>query len=97
MLDQTDLEVVAIPYRPQGGGGGGIPTASGNWANFLRVGKLIVVPSFGLAEDDLVLGLLRERLPALSVIALNCRHLAEEGRLIDCVTWQISRASNLGR
>ncbi|SIO63259.1 Agmatine/peptidylarginine deiminase [Singulisphaera sp. GP187] len=91
-LERFRLEPIEIPYCPQNGGRGGISSAVGNWANFLHVGGLIILPIFGLEDDQTVLQKLRERCPQNAIEGVVCRDLAEEGGVVNCVTWQVNRA-----
>ena len=86
------VDLVELPYEPQPGGRDGIPTAAGNWINFLRVRDLLIVPVFGMKGDERALGVLRDLHPGYAVQAVDCRELAEEGGLIHCVTWQVRLA-----
>jgi agmatine deiminase len=77
-----------LPYQPQLGGREGIPTAAGNWMNFLRVRDLLIVPTFGIKGDERALGILGEVHPGYAVETVACGGLAEMGGSIHCVTWQ---------
>jgi agmatine/peptidylarginine deiminase len=92
-LEGLQVDLVEISYLPQDDVRDGIPSAVGNWANFLHVGHLIIVPMFGEEQDRSVLGILRDRCPNLAVEGLECRALAEEGGVINCITWQVARSS----
>ena len=85
---QHELELVELPYEPQPGVRDGIPTAAGNWMNFLRVRDLLIVPVFGMKGDERALDILGEVHPGYAVETVDCRELAEEGGSIHCVTWQ---------
>lgn len=85
---QHQVDLIKLPYDPQAGGRDGMPTAAGNWINFLRVHHLLIVPVFGLRGDERALGILRDAHPGFAVEAVECRDLAEEGGSIHCVTWQ---------
>jgi agmatine deiminase len=85
---RSGVEIIELPYDPQRGGRGGMPTAAGNWMNFLRVRDVLIAPVFGMSGDDRALEILREVHPSYTVEALDCRELAEEGGLVHCLTWQ---------
>jgi len=87
-FDQHKVELIELTYEPQPGGRGGMPTAAGNWINFLRVRDVLIVPTFGMRGDVRALGILRDVHPGFVVEAVECRDLAEEGGSIHCVTWQ---------
>ena len=84
-LERHGLGWIEIPYQPQPGQYDGIPSAAGNWINFLRVGSLVIIPVFGLACDQSVCDLLRERF-RLTIRGLSCRDLADHGGVLNCVT-----------
>jgi agmatine deiminase len=67
----------------------GIPSAAGNYANFLRVGRLVVVPAYGVRQDDLACRTLEKLLPEATIVPLRCEGLAREGGVLNCVAWTI--------
>ncbi len=67
----------------------GIPSAVGNYANFLRVGSLVVLPAYGVAQDDLACRALERLLPGARVVSLRCEGLAREGGVLNCVAWTV--------
>jgi agmatine deiminase len=87
-LGRRQLEFIELPYDLQPGGRDGIPTAAGNWMNFLRIGDLLIVPTFGMTGDERALGIMRDAYMGYVIEAVECRELAEEGGLLHCVTWQ---------
>jgi agmatine deiminase len=89
-LGRQQIDLFELPYEPQPGGNDGIPTAAGNWMNFLRVRDVLIVPVFGMKGDERALGILREVHPGYAVEAVECCKLAREGGLLHCVTWQAS-------
>jgi agmatine deiminase len=68
----------------------GIPSAAGNYVNFLRVGRLVVVPAYGVPQDDLACRTLERLLPGAIVVPLRCEGLAREGGVLNCVAWVVS-------
>jgi agmatine deiminase len=87
-LRREQLDLVELPYEPQPGRRDGIPSAAGNWMNFLRDRDLLMVPTFGMKGDERALGILRDVHPGYAVETVDCRRLAEEGGSIHCITWQ---------
>lgn len=88
-LVQAGLQLYRLPYRPELKRRAGIWSAVGNYANFLRVGNLIVIPQFGRKEDEEVLRLMASWLPTATLVPLRCERLAGEGGVLHCVTWTI--------
>jgi agmatine/peptidylarginine deiminase len=87
-FDRRGVDVIELPYEPQPGGRRGIPTAAGNWMNFLRIRGVVIVPTFGLSGDRPALDAVKDVHPGHAVEAVDCRALALEGGLLHCVTWQ---------
>ena len=52
VLRQAGLDWVELPYKPKNGKRGEMPPAFGCYVNFLRVQDLIIVPVYGIREDD---------------------------------------------
>jgi agmatine deiminase len=90
ILRRAGLEWVELPYRPEDAIHDGIPSAFGCYANFLMVRGLIVVPAFGLPEDDIAVRIVEEHTGSSAVTSLDCSDLARGGGVLNCVTWTIS-------
>lgn len=88
-LRRAGLEVLEVPYRPAPESSGGMPSAVGNYINYLRVGRLIVIPCFGLPEDERARASLAEAHPGVVIENLECRELAAEGGVLNCSTWTV--------
>lgn len=93
-FEGTGLNVVEIPYNPDPGVFEGMPSAVGNYVNFLRVGPLFVVPSYGLDQDDIVMNTLATEFSHLTLMSLDCRALARHGGVLNCCTWTIKDPSH---
>lgn len=91
VLTRNQLRVVRFPYHPSHEAKDGIESAVGNYVNFLRVRGLTIVPSYRASEDCAALNLLTELLPQDQVMSLPCRELAQEGGVLNCVSWTIRR------
>jgi len=84
-LYNAGLETYTIPYN--------IYTnkssldATGCYTNFLQMKDIIIIPTFGLPEDAMVLEQVQGLYPGISVRQIDCRELAKEGGVLNCVTW----------
>jgi agmatine deiminase len=90
VLRRARLEWVELPYRPEDASCDGMPSAVGCYANFLMVRGLIVVPAFGLPEDDIALRIIEEHAGPFAVASLGSRDLARRGGVLNCATWTIA-------
>lgn len=68
---------------------GGIPSAVGLYINYLRVGNTVVLPAYGRPEDEAALQKVQQVLPDANVFQVPCRQLAEEGGVLNCISWTI--------
>jgi agmatine/peptidylarginine deiminase len=68
----------------------GMPSAVGNYVNFLRVASLIVVPSYEIDADEVALATVAAIFPQLAVEPHDCRDLAKRGGVLNCCMWTIT-------
>jgi agmatine deiminase len=91
------LDVEVLPYPPPRSFSFlGVPrkdipilAAEGNYVNFLRVGDLILLPSYGIPEDELACRTLERLCPTVKIIPLPARELAEEGGVFHGISWTV--------
>lgn len=87
-LDEHGLKSLELPYCP-GDDKVGEQSAVGVYVNFLQVKGLLAVPVYGLPEDQEAVRLLEQAYPHSKVVPVDCRKLAEEGGVLNCVSWNI--------
>jgi len=80
------LAIELIPYRPVTVRVHRMPSAVGNYANFLHAGPVLIVLSYGMRLDAKAADLMRELFPALAVRSLPSVGLADQGGVLNCVT-----------
>lgn len=88
-LERHGLTVEILPYRPERRRVHGIDSAAGNYVNFLRVGHLILIPSYGLPQDAKAATTLKRLCPRTTIVAVPSQDLAREGGVLQCVTWTV--------
>lgn len=81
------LRMEVLPYRPAASVRRGVPSAVGNYVNFARVGRLVLVPAYGFPEDKTVRRRLLALLPNSYVVSVPCRDLARRGGVLHCASW----------
>lgn len=62
-----------------------------NWAyiNYLQVGHLIIVPTFGIEEDKQALRYIKTLNPTCKIRQIRLRDIAAWGGALHCITWNI--------
>lgn len=88
-LQSHGLQMETLSYRPERRKFAGIESALGNYVNFLRVGNLIVLPRYGVAEDDRAVRQVEQLCPEATVTTIPSVGLAREGGVLRCVTWTV--------
>jgi agmatine/peptidylarginine deiminase len=91
VLEKKGLEIETLPMfeekkrkRPNE-----LRSAVGIYVNYLRVGDVVVVPGFGRAEDEAAVEKIRQVMPTAIVSQVQCRGLAEDGGVLNCISWTI--------
>ncbi len=66
-------------------------SALGIYINFLEIGNLILLPKFEIEgnRDEEVLNLFKNLYPTRNIEQVNINAIAEEGGLLNCITWNI--------
>ncbi|MBP1631019.1 MAG: peptidylarginine deiminase-like enzyme [Bacteroidetes bacterium] len=64
-----------------------------NWAyiNFLQVGNNIIIPKFGIAEDEQAKRYVQNAFPYCRLRQIDCRAIAKKGGALHCVSWNIKK------
>jgi agmatine deiminase len=86
VLRRHRLQIESLPYCPESPTGIAIPSAVGNFINFLRTARIIIVPVYGIPADLTVMKKLESLIPELPVVPLDGTALAREGGVLNCIT-----------
>ena len=70
------------------------PNNDFNWAyiNYLEVGNKIIVPTFGIPEDEQALRYIKAANPDSIVRGFRTRDIARNGGALHCITWNIKKS-----
>jgi agmatine deiminase len=98
LLERQGLRVELLPYSLDPTVVDGIPSAVGNYVNFLRLGNLVVVPTYGMPTDAEAVAILTGLLPGCRVESLDCSGLARRGGVLNCIagTYRTSCSASVG-
>lgn len=67
------------------------------YANFTIVNNAVLIPVYGVQQDELAIEILKECFPEREIIALNCRVLIEQHGSLHCVTMQYPEPVKLNK
>jgi agmatine deiminase len=73
-----------------------IESAVGIYINYLRVGNVVVLPKYDHPEDDVVVEKFQHLMPSVKLRQIDCRNLAEQGGVLNCVTWTVKTDVKMG-
>jgi agmatine deiminase len=66
-----------------------VPSASGTYVNYLQVGNKIIMPTFGIPEDECAQKQLREVFPQHQIETIDSTEIAKEGGVLNCIVWNV--------
>lgn len=86
-LENASFEYIEIPYNPYKNKTN--IDATGIYINFLEMKNLIIVPTFGMSEDDLVIKQFENIYKNKTIASIDCREIAIHGGILNCISWNI--------
>lgn len=92
-LRSEGLNLIEVPYNPYRNTD--YDSAVGLYINYLQVKDLIVVPTFGLPEDERALRQFEDLFSFCSVVGIESSEIAVQGGVLNCVTWNIKSEARL--
>ncbi len=86
-LDNAGLDYIEIPYNPYGNKKNS--QANGIYINYLQMEGVVILPLFGLDEDDEVVKRFEELFDSYTIETINSNEIANEGGILNCISWNI--------
>jgi agmatine deiminase len=63
--------------------------ANGEYLNYLQMKDVIILPAFGIAEDEMVMEQFIELFPGNRIVSVNSNEIANDGGILNCISWNI--------
>jgi agmatine deiminase len=86
-LDNAGLTYIEIPYNLDGNANDDL--ANGCYINYLRMKDAVIIPTFDLIEDDIVIKQFEQLFTGKTIKTINSNEIADEGGVLNCITWNI--------
>jgi agmatine deiminase len=86
-LHNAGLETIDLSYNPYNNSSN--DDACGIYINYLEMDGLIIVPTFGIKEDEEAVLLIEQLFPTKKILTLNSSEIAKKGGILNCITWNI--------
>jgi agmatine deiminase len=83
------FETIELPYCPTEKEIAGIATAEGVYVNYLQLGGLICVPTYGQSSDDQAFSALSMTFPTNQIVSIRAEDAAKHGGSLHCITWNV--------
>ncbi len=63
--------------------------ANGEYLNYLQMKDVIILPAFGIPEDEIVMEQFKNLFPDSRIVSVNSNDIANEGGILNCISWNI--------
>jgi agmatine deiminase len=83
------LNYIEVPYHPYDNKRD--LQANGIYINYLHMKQAIVIPTFGIAEDDKAVRRFQELFSGQTITTIDSNAIANEGGVLNCISWNILR------
>lgn len=84
-LHNARLDYIEIPYNPHVKSS----HANGYYINYLQMVDTIIIPTFGIEEDEMAVKQFEGLFPGQKIITINSNEIADKGGVLNCITWNI--------
>ncbi|HEX4374535.1 MAG TPA: agmatine deiminase family protein [Puia sp.] len=88
-IRKTGLNYIKIPYNPDNNDND--DQANGCYINYLQMENVVIVPTFGIKEDDAVVKQFEEIFKGQMIATINSNEIAKHGGVLNCITWNIRK------
>ena len=88
-IHNTGLDYIKIPYNPYGNAN--YDMANGDYINFLQMENILVIPTFGIKEDDITIKQLEEVFKGHKIVTIDGNDIAKDGGVFNCISWNIKQ------
>ncbi|MEK6616824.1 MAG: agmatine deiminase family protein [Bacteroidota bacterium] len=89
-LRKNKFEVIRIENAiPQDNGEKKMPSAFGNYINFLRIGNTIFLPQYTISQDSKATETIKKSFPNLTIVPIttDIDKLSRLGGVLNCISW----------
>ncbi len=88
-LANAGLKYIEVLYAPNLDS---YTSAKGLYLNYLHMQQLIILPIFGISEDDQAVQQFAHLFPHHTIKTINCNEIARHGGVLNCISWSILRS-----
>jgi len=86
-IHNMGLNYVELPYNPYQNLN--YNQANGDYINYLQMEQAIIVPIFGIKEDEQAVRIFEQVFAGQTIATVESNEIANDGGILNCVTWNI--------
>lgn len=86
-IHNTGLDYITIPYNVYDNKSN--DHANGDYINYLQMENTVIIPTFGIKEDDLAVRQLETIFAGQNIQTTESNEIAYDGGILNCITWNI--------
>lgn len=86
-IHNTGLDYITIPYNVYDNKSDN--QANGDYINYLQMENTLIIPTFGIKEDDIAVKQLETIFAGQKIVTLESNEIANDGGILNCITWNI--------
>ncbi len=90
-IQNTGLDYITIPYNVYDNKS--IDHANGDYINYLQMKNTVIIPTFGIKEDDLAVRQLETIFAGQTIATIESNEIAYDGGILNCITWNIQNGN----
>lgn len=94
-IHNTGLDYITIPYNVYDNKSN--DHANGDYINYLQMENTVIIPTFGIKEDDLAVRQLETIFAGQNIQTIESNEIAYDGGILNCITWNIKTDKQNGR
>ena len=94
-IHNTGLDYIKVPYNPYGNINN--DQANGVYINYLQMENVIIIPTYGIKEDEEVVMQFEQLFIGQSIVTIDSNEIANDGGILNCITWNIQTDKKNGR
>jgi agmatine deiminase len=89
-IHNTGLDYEKIPYNIYNNKSN--VQANGDYINYLQMENTLIIPTFGIKEDDLGVKQLEKIFKGQKITTIDSNEIANDGGILNCISWNIKTA-----
>jgi agmatine deiminase len=86
-IHNTGLDYISIPYNVYNNKSNN--QANGVFINYLQMENIVIIPTFGIKEDEEAIRQLGEIFSGQTIATIDSNEVANDGGILNCITWNI--------